>query len=130
MEGEAASNVLGLGLVLATLPAMVGLALTRSRGGLLRSTVHSARNALHHNSAHRRIKCVSYVCPVGPQRINLNRSIHAQIEQGTATATAGQGTCVRIVPLPPENAIRGRAPWSPFLNFLKIDMFMFQKILN
>jgi hypothetical protein len=34
---------------------------------------------------------VSYMCPVGStQRINLNRSIHAQIEQGTATATAGQ----------------------------------------
>jgi hypothetical protein len=35
-----------------------------------------------------------------------------------------------IAPLETENAIRGRAPWSPFLNFLKIDMFMFQKILN
>jgi hypothetical protein len=29
-----------------------------------------------------------------------------------------------------ENRIRGRAPWSPFLNFLKIDIFKFQKILN
>jgi hypothetical protein len=29
-----------------------------------------------------------------------------------------------------ENGYRGRAPWSPFLNFLKIDIFKFQKILN
>jgi hypothetical protein len=29
-----------------------------------------------------------------------------------------------------ENGYSGRAPWSPFLNFLKIDIFKFQKILN
>jgi hypothetical protein len=30
----------------------------------------------------------------------------------------------------PNNRYRGRAPWSPFLNFLKIGIFKFQKILN
>jgi hypothetical protein len=47
-----------------------------------------------------------------------------------AVIASGDRAAAAVAARPPKNAIRTRAPWSPFLNFLKIGIFKFQKIPN